>query len=72
MPDSHEAQRRRFVELLTGSHRQLDAYINTLLSGDSAVVDVLQDTNVDVWAKADEFEPDRAGAHGAALVRPQQ
>ena len=59
MPHSDEDQRRRFVELLTGSQRQLYAYINTLLGGGSAVVDVLQDTNVDLWAKEAEFDPDR-------------
>ena len=59
MPDSPENQSRRFVELLTGSQRQLYAYIHTLLGGGSSVVDVLQDTNVDLWAKADEFEPGR-------------
>jgi len=59
MPDSHEDRKSRFVELLTGSQRHLYAYINTLLGGGPAVVDVLQDTNVDLWAKVDEFDLDR-------------
>jgi len=59
MTEFQEDQKRLFVEQLTGSQRQLYAYINTLLGGDPAVVDVLQDTNVDLWSKADEFDPNR-------------
>lgn len=49
----------RFVELLTAHQRDLYAYVNTLLVGDSAAADVLQDTNLDLWAKLDEFDFDR-------------
>jgi RNA polymerase sigma-70 factor, ECF subfamily len=50
----------RFVELLTSHQRKLHSYISMLLLGDSSAADVLQDTNVDLWAHADEFDFDRA------------
>ena len=56
---STDDRARQFAELLTGSQRRLYAYINTLLGGSSAVADVLQDTNVDLWAKSDEFDSTR-------------
>lgn len=46
----------RFVELLTAHQRQMYAYISTLLLGDSAASDVLQDTNVDLWKRASNFD----------------
>lgn len=49
----------RFVELLTAHQRKLYAYICTLLVGDPAAIDVLQDTNVDLWSRADDFDFDR-------------
>jgi RNA polymerase sigma-70 factor (ECF subfamily) len=50
----------KFVELLTSHQRKLHSYISMLLLGDSAAADVLQDTNLDLWAHADEFDFDRA------------
>lgn len=49
----------RFVEFLTAHQPDLYAYINTLLAGDSAVSDVLQDTNLDLWARAKDFDFNR-------------
>lgn len=49
----------RFVELLTSHQRDLYAYINTLLVGDSGAADVLQDTNLDLWSRLDNYDFDR-------------
>jgi RNA polymerase sigma-70 factor (ECF subfamily) len=46
----------RFVQLLTVHQRDLYAYINTLLVGQAAASDVLQDTNLDLWARMEEFD----------------
>ena len=32
------------------------AYINTLLVGDAGAADVLQDTNLDLWSRLDDFD----------------
>ncbi|MCA9260386.1 MAG: sigma-70 family RNA polymerase sigma factor [Planctomycetales bacterium] len=49
----------RFVELLTSHQPKLYAYICTLLVGDSSASDVLQDTNIDLWSRAAEFDFER-------------
>jgi RNA polymerase sigma-70 factor, ECF subfamily len=49
----------KFVELLTSHQRKLHSYISMLLLGDSAAADVLQDTNVDLWAHAEEYDFNR-------------
>jgi RNA polymerase sigma-70 factor, ECF subfamily len=49
----------RYVELLTAHQRKLHAYISTLMLGDTAAADVLQDTNIDLWSKAGEFDFER-------------
>jgi len=48
-----------FVKLLTAHQRDLYAYINTLLVGDAATADVLQDTNLDLWKRLEDFDFDR-------------
>jgi RNA polymerase sigma-70 factor, ECF subfamily len=48
------------------------SYIDTLLVGDSAVSDVLQDTNLALWAHLDEFDFERPflpWAYGFAYQR---
>jgi RNA polymerase sigma-70 factor (ECF subfamily) len=50
---------QEFVKLLTAHQRDLYAYINTLLVGDTATADVLQDTNLDLWKRLDDFDFDR-------------
>ena len=49
-----------FVKLLTAHQRDLYAYINTLLVGDIATSDVLQDTNLDLWKRLDNYDFNRA------------
>jgi RNA polymerase sigma-70 factor, ECF subfamily len=46
----------KFVELLTSHQRDLYVYINTLLMNDNAAPDVLQNTNLDLWARLDDFD----------------
>ncbi len=49
----------QFVELLTANQRKLYAYICTLMFGDVAAADVLQETNLALWTRASEFNFDR-------------
>jgi RNA polymerase sigma-70 factor, ECF subfamily len=63
-----------FVRLLTAHQRDLYAYINTLLVGDIATADVLQDTNFDLWKRLEDYDFDRPflpWAHGFAFQRVQ-
>lgn len=46
-----------FVTLLTGSQPSLYACILALLPDRAAARDVLQETNLTLWHKADDFEP---------------
>ena len=46
----------RFVQLLTGVQSRLYAYLYTLLAGEDAARDVLQETNVALWKKASEYD----------------
>ncbi|WP_425395164.1 sigma-70 family RNA polymerase sigma factor [Aeoliella sp.] len=50
---------RRFVDLLTSHQRDLYVYTHTLMAGDSATADVVQDANVDLWAHKDKYDPSR-------------
>jgi RNA polymerase sigma-70 factor (ECF subfamily) len=61
-----------FVKLLTAHQRDLYAYINTLLVGDIATSDVLQDTNLDLWKRLEDYDFNRAflpWAYGFAYQR---
>lgn len=60
-PDRHDTFNRstRFVELLTSHQRKLYGYIATMLLGDPAAADVLQETNLDLWARIDDYDFDR-------------
>jgi RNA polymerase sigma-70 factor (ECF subfamily) len=49
----------KFVQLLTTYQRDLYAYINTLLVGQASASDVLQDTNLDLWARLKDYDFDR-------------
>jgi len=49
----------RFVELLTAHQRKLYGYISTMLLGDPAAADVLQETNLDLWARLQDYDFDR-------------
>lgn len=61
MPTTADARQRttRFVDLLTANQRKLYAYISMLLMGDVAAADVLQDTNLDLWARLEEYDFER-------------
>jgi RNA polymerase sigma-70 factor, ECF subfamily len=52
----HRDRATQFVDLLTSHQRDLYTFINTMLLGDSAAADVLQDTNLDLWAHIDDFD----------------
>ncbi len=48
---------QQFVKLLTGHQSALRALIVSIIPGSSDVQDVLQDTNVVIWEKMDDYEP---------------
>ena len=50
-----EQQRATFVQLLTGEQTRLFGYITTLLGNVNDASNVLQQTNMVLWRKADEF-----------------
>jgi RNA polymerase sigma-70 factor (ECF subfamily) len=52
----HAHRSTRFVELLTSHQRDLFVYIDTLMAGDAAVPDVLQDTNLALWSRLSDFD----------------
>jgi RNA polymerase sigma-70 factor, ECF subfamily len=64
-PDLDQDRTARFVELLTHHQRDLYVYIDTLLFGDSSTVDVLQNTNLDLWKRSKEFDHTRPFLHWA-------
>ena len=56
--DSSEAGvSAEFVGLLTGSQRKLYAFILSLVRNPGDADDVLQESNMVMWRKAEEFEP---------------
>jgi RNA polymerase sigma-70 factor, ECF subfamily len=55
-----EDRTKRFIALLTAHQRDLYLYINTLLLGDSATADVLQNTNLELWKQFKQFDDTRA------------
>ena len=54
---SGRAPSEDFVRSLTSNQRRLHAFIMSLLPDPAAAEDILQDTNVLIWRKADMFEP---------------
>lgn len=54
MPDTTE----KFVHQLTENQNRLFAYIFSLLGDHSRAADVLQETNLVLWRKLDEFRPE--------------
>ena len=44
-----------FITQLTNAQRELALYIRTLMGGDAAAQDVLQETNLYIWKNAAEF-----------------
>lgn len=49
----------KFIHLLTSHQPRVYAYIATALFGDSAASDVLQETNLHLWADAEQYDFDR-------------
>ena len=47
------------MKLLTSHQPQIYAYISAALLGDSAVADVVQETNLHLWTKADQYDIER-------------
>ena len=45
-----------FVQLMTNNQNAIRAFIVSLMPGDSAVADVLQETNIILWRKRAKFE----------------
>jgi RNA polymerase sigma-70 factor (ECF subfamily) len=60
MPESNnsetERNREAFVQLLTSEQSRLFGYITTLLGNVNDASNVLQQTNMVLWRKADEFQ----------------
>ena len=52
-----ETPDREFVYQLTESQKRIFAYLMTLLGSHEDASDVLQETNLVLWRKMDEFEP---------------
>jgi len=50
-------QQAQHVQLITAAQRRLYGYILTMLPSPEKADDVLQETNVVLWEKIDEFEP---------------
>lgn len=56
-PDLKPEETENFVQLLTTHQSKLYAYIRSLLPDTQAVQDVLQETNLVLWRRSEEFEP---------------
>lgn len=52
-----DGNREAFIKDLTAAQSSLWAYIFSLLPDPPAAQDILQQTNLTLWRKADEFEP---------------
>lgn len=59
MGESPAKTTEAFVGHLTECQTQLYGYVYSLLGDHSRAADVLQETNLVLWRKLDEFEPDR-------------
>jgi RNA polymerase sigma-70 factor (ECF subfamily) len=55
----NELSQASFVERLTACQQPLFSYINALLAGDANGRDVLQETNIELWLKADQYDPEK-------------
>jgi RNA polymerase sigma-70 factor (ECF subfamily) len=47
------------VELMTAHQRKLHGYIATMLMGDPSAADVLQETNLHLWARIEDYDFER-------------
>jgi RNA polymerase sigma-70 factor, ECF subfamily len=66
--EATDARTGDFVRLLVGLQSRLYAYICSLIGGANDAFDVLQETNVVLWDKADEYDPSRPFAPWAYQV----
>jgi len=55
-PDTNIPNTDEFVRLLTGVQRELYIYILSMVPDDAQASDVLQNTNLVLWQKREEFE----------------
>lgn len=60
MSGSTQPPSAEFLAHVTGAQRSLYGFITTLVGPSSDVDDVLQETNLVLWRKADEFDASRA------------
>jgi RNA polymerase sigma-70 factor (ECF subfamily) len=60
-PKINDAAKRntQFVKLLTSHQPQIYAYISAALCGDTAAADVLQETNLSLWAQVERYDFER-------------
>lgn len=56
VPKLNPEETENFVQLLTAHQSMLYAYIRSLLPNSQAVQDVLQETNMVLWRRSEEFE----------------
>ena len=69
---SHSPNLDEFVRLLTSVQRQLYIYILSLVQDDAQASDVLQNTNLVLWQKREEFQPGtNFSAWGASVAYHQ-
>jgi RNA polymerase sigma-70 factor (ECF subfamily) len=57
--DAVRGRTGEYVQLLTGAQSRLYAYICCLVGESAGARDVLQETNLVLWNKAEEYDPDR-------------
>lgn len=57
--DASNERTTQFIKLLTSHQSQIYSYIAAALFGDPAVADVLQETNLHLWAQANRYDFDR-------------
>lgn len=70
--DEQVAPSERFVTQLTAAQGALYAYVCALMGGSRDATDVLQETNLVLWRKAHEFNPElsfAAWAHKIAFLQ---
>ena len=56
---NHPAQTEQFVRQLTENQNRLYGYVYSLLGDHSRASDVVQETNMVLWRKVDEFQADK-------------
>jgi RNA polymerase sigma-70 factor, ECF subfamily len=57
--NANQERTTQYMQLLTSHQPQIYAYIAAMLFGDSSAADVLQDTNLHLWAQAERYDFDR-------------